>query len=631
MNKTNELTSKFLNKYVKLDSPNYAVMLTGTWGCGKTYFVKEWGKKLSQNISKDNNSPSSDPIYVSLFGLSSLEEINKAVTKEIYPFMKSKLFKIGKTALTAVSNVAFNCDVSKWCNDKVKGDINLELDIVSLFRSENEVGDNRIIIFDDLERCKAPMIDLLGYINTFVEHSNIHVILICNEEIFEKDRDKDKKYYDSFKEKLIGRTFQVEPDIENAIDFFCNNSSIIHLDNDQKKKASDTFKITRYNNIRIFRQALEDYCLLCENLNYDLNNAHQKTIMDGLMVQYIVAYNEYANSDKIREIAQYTPSQLNLLNFSITSDTDHTNDTDEFINIVHKYSFINDFTPQGNMFSAPMPWILNSLKTGIDFSEEITKLLTQEQKSESLSQRLSKYRILEQKDFENTYNAALDYVRDTGDNIIEISIIIHILLSIEEAGIKSCQKNILDDTKDNIKCHLKKITKPDALEKILDSIRDYKMQNVHFSNEMDQFINQTESLIIERYNILESNEILELENVTDDNFDIVSQNFFQHFGSTNVCKYALKPLFNRINPSTFASSLAALTNQHKVEIGNLIVSRYEIHHHDILKEKFAVEYENLDLIRDNLNELAKHKEGLDKFNINYLAKQFGNVINSIMV
>ena len=32
----------FLNEYAKLPSPQYAVLLRGKWGCGKTYFVKHW-------------------------------------------------------------------------------------------------------------------------------------------------------------------------------------------------------------------------------------------------------------------------------------------------------------------------------------------------------------------------------------------------------------------------------------------------------------------------------------------------------------------------------------------------------------------------------------------------------------
>ena len=38
----NEDIIRFLNGYAALPSPQYAVLLRGKWGCGKTYFVKHW-------------------------------------------------------------------------------------------------------------------------------------------------------------------------------------------------------------------------------------------------------------------------------------------------------------------------------------------------------------------------------------------------------------------------------------------------------------------------------------------------------------------------------------------------------------------------------------------------------------
>ena len=40
---------------------------------------------------------------------------------------------------------------------------------------------NKILCFDDLERANVDVIDILGYINNFVEHDHIKTIIICNE------------------------------------------------------------------------------------------------------------------------------------------------------------------------------------------------------------------------------------------------------------------------------------------------------------------------------------------------------------------------------------------------------------------------------------------------------------------
>ena len=37
----NEHIKKYIEYYIELDDPQYAVLLTGNWGCGKTYFIKK--------------------------------------------------------------------------------------------------------------------------------------------------------------------------------------------------------------------------------------------------------------------------------------------------------------------------------------------------------------------------------------------------------------------------------------------------------------------------------------------------------------------------------------------------------------------------------------------------------------
>ena len=41
--------------------------------------------------------------------------------------------------------------------------------------------DDKLLCFDDLERANVDVIDILGYINNFVEHDHIKTIIICNE------------------------------------------------------------------------------------------------------------------------------------------------------------------------------------------------------------------------------------------------------------------------------------------------------------------------------------------------------------------------------------------------------------------------------------------------------------------
>ena len=64
-----------LNDYIYNVSIKYATLLNGSWGSGKTYFVKECIKEFEKKY--EDNKKSTDkrfkkPIYISLYGLSSI-------------------------------------------------------------------------------------------------------------------------------------------------------------------------------------------------------------------------------------------------------------------------------------------------------------------------------------------------------------------------------------------------------------------------------------------------------------------------------------------------------------------------------------------------------------------------------
>ena len=64
MSTSNENLEKFLKNYVSMpDSPDYAVLLNGAWGCGKSTFVRTC---FQESFDKKEG------LYVSLYGFLSL-------------------------------------------------------------------------------------------------------------------------------------------------------------------------------------------------------------------------------------------------------------------------------------------------------------------------------------------------------------------------------------------------------------------------------------------------------------------------------------------------------------------------------------------------------------------------------
>ncbi|MGP9557933.1 P-loop NTPase fold protein [Psychrobacter sp. AOP7-A1-24] len=241
----NDHIESFLNYYFNLEAPpHYAVLLKGPWGVGKTWFLKKALNSLS-----DSKSNTKKYLYVSLYGITSFKEIEDEFFRELYPLLSSKgvaiAGKLTKSALGFVRIKAPEIEMSEYLT-KTEG---------------------LILVFDDLERASIDLESLLGYINYFVEHKDNKVILIANEnEILTKKNGNEEKYF-RIKEKLIGKTFEVEPQFELAIDNFKKEvkpEKIQVYIEDNLSLIKEYYGFSSYQNLRHLRQALMDFARLIE-------------------------------------------------------------------------------------------------------------------------------------------------------------------------------------------------------------------------------------------------------------------------------------------------------------------------------------------------------------------------------
>lgn len=161
-----------LNDYIYNVNIKYATLLNGSWGSGKTFFIKMYIEELEQKYKenkKDNKYKK--PVYISLYGLNNVSEVkNKIVLsliknekiKQIMPFIDVGL-EIGSEFIASNSFV----QDSRSKLSKI---------IDALYKI-----DNLIIFFDDLERCNININSILGYINELVEQNSIKVIIVADE------------------------------------------------------------------------------------------------------------------------------------------------------------------------------------------------------------------------------------------------------------------------------------------------------------------------------------------------------------------------------------------------------------------------------------------------------------------
>lgn len=254
MDNINQQVEKYLDFYLEQVPPkNYAILLDGEWGAGKTHFIKNFCLQPLRAQKKF--------IYISLYGVSKASEIDDQIFQQLHPVLSNKYVSLVSKVAKGALKVGLKVDLDGASQDVVSGDISIPN--VSLKDLANSAKD-AVLIFDDLERCSIPVEKILGWINYFCEHQNHRTIIIANE----KEIKKNKKY-NEIKEKLIGRVFLITADASEALDSFIENINVISVKQfllEQKDTILNIYMASRYQNLRSLKQAIIEWPQFYENL-----------------------------------------------------------------------------------------------------------------------------------------------------------------------------------------------------------------------------------------------------------------------------------------------------------------------------------------------------------------------------
>ena len=185
---TNDELNKYILHYLTEDKTHSAIMLTGDWGTGKSYYIQNSLKPFLENDENGKHKC----IVVSLYGLKDLFEVSKALYLECrMKFLNGSSEKAvtgkfaAKTVLKGITSF-FGIDLSKT-----------EEEMQTLYDSVDLSG--KLIIIEDLERSGISIIEILGYVNNLVEQDGGKVLLVANEKEILKysdsEPDKDGKTY----------------------------------------------------------------------------------------------------------------------------------------------------------------------------------------------------------------------------------------------------------------------------------------------------------------------------------------------------------------------------------------------------------------------------------------------------
>ena len=189
-----ENIEKIFTDYLTTDKTQYAILLNGSWGSGKTYFWK-------YNLDKIAIQKEFKTIYISLNGISKIEILDHQLFIKLLPVISNQENPITKNITAFFGNV-----LNKLSNHYLKASLS---DIFKGVSVDTFNFSKYVICFDDLERCQIPIKEVLGFINNFVEHKSLKTLILADE----TNIDTTQKGYDNIKEKVIGRVLNFELNI----------------------------------------------------------------------------------------------------------------------------------------------------------------------------------------------------------------------------------------------------------------------------------------------------------------------------------------------------------------------------------------------------------------------------------
>lgn len=176
---TEQQITKEILRYLKDQSYNYAVLIDGEWGSGKTYFVNN---TLIPSISEQEGQSSIERSikYISLYGCKCIEDVQENIA---WSFAENARAKIqdkanwGKTGEAVSGNILLS---SKKIGNAILKKFLPETSLFEIASDWLNLG-SFIFVFDDLERCDCSLNEVFGFLNELVEHGNTKVIIIANE------------------------------------------------------------------------------------------------------------------------------------------------------------------------------------------------------------------------------------------------------------------------------------------------------------------------------------------------------------------------------------------------------------------------------------------------------------------
>ena len=630
-----ELVESILD-YIRKPYTDHAIMINGEWGSGKTYF---WNNKVKSKIeTTDINGKHYKTIYMSLYGISNLDDISKKIFIEMNPNLNKSIKKVLETR-----NISSIPEYVKTGIDMANSfgfmQMNEKIDYSKFFDI-----DDKVLCFDDLERANVDVIDVLGYINNFVEHDHIKTIIICNEKELSKklkstnvemktfiatyilnhegkikpeehdgegDEEQDDKPmveliedkiehifdkandYERIKEKLIGETFEYIPEfnyiINGVLMRYESNPDLIKFLRKNSLIITQTFNRSGTRNLRILKHALNDFQKIYETTKRYYPNVDDVVLKSLLIFTIAISFEIKAGKitkDKLKDINSLEEYKMILVASKVLKDNRQFY-IKEFDNNYY-FTFKTDY----RFFKFVEKYVRTRIFDMKTFKDDMDGIVQQETKGKIPSYKrllTEDYWKIEDNEFNTVVSETLEDVKSGKLQLVEyfkLYVIFNFFI----------QKGLIDIDMEYLKItFINGMNIAAATSKYCDNIEAY--MNGTDLVEMDDNI----SYMLEHFNNLNlQTKEKEYIEVARELFEMIPENV-ERLSDVFTEKYLDIPIMKYYNMNTLFERILLLGNEDIVYVKDLIVERYK------KVKDLSNEERNIKLLKQAMEEYIRGK------------------------
>lgn len=283
---SNQHIAKFLDGYLNAtNKPDYAVLIFGDWGSGKTFFIKKYLGGDRKEI-KDwlTDCEKYVVIYTSLFGAKSREEMDRRVLEKLHPILTSEKRNVFTNSFPIIGLIAGALTPAPGgaiVGQRLGSDLkSFTEEFMTALLKEKTAKDYKklVVVFDDVERADMPLPELLGYLNEYVEHLHVPCILLADEKVWKEVNDSQKVHQKKITGQVNGQN-KVDLTVEKAID-----QTLHSLSSTEEKVIGKKFQIQTSPEDIIeawFPENKEEKCSFGDEI-YELLKPH-KTLLKTIL------------------------------------------------------------------------------------------------------------------------------------------------------------------------------------------------------------------------------------------------------------------------------------------------------------------------------------------------------------